>query len=274
MPGLIYAGGPGGFTEPPTLEKNLVGGSLNGTATANPYIYAFDPVVLTTNATYCSGLTNTPVIRPLLQIDKTALYKQGTPIAGIKGFSKSDIGTSLVGQATIFPAYGGVASGGQINYPYSEQALYGQDKATNRNFCQHFSGEVGNRFFGHIDMNSTDWPSGLTIGHQFDGQLAAFVLTPYGTTLGNYYTIQPLTGTAGVAGNGAGATFCCIRIIGPKANDPNYNVLVANDGQTYNGATGGAKTLPASGRILAGPLVEFELLESYNQGLTGVMYTT
>jgi hypothetical protein len=238
MPGFVFAGNKGSYTGVPNVGKYLLANSMNGTGTPPAAaIMAGDVVCLTSNASLTSN--SQIVVRMLLAADKTAVYKQGTPVAGILGVAASDVASTSTGAAMAPPAYLGLTNQASIPYSYSEPGLWGADKATSRNYLKVnlFSG--GNFFLGRLDMAA----GAITLGHQFDDALAGIILnTTSGVTT---YTVDTT----------ATGTSACLRIIGPNEQDPLYNTLVAS----------GAAT---------GPSVFFQAVGSFEQYSTGVVYTS
>lgn len=251
MPGIVYAGTLGGKFTSVQYVDYLAADSMNGTGTPPACsMLAGDVLALTTKTTLTSS--NNTVCRMLLAADKTANYQVSSVDAGAVGIAVFDMNTNASGVAGSPPALGGVANGSAINYPMSDPTLRGNDMATSRNYVHVATADSANIFRGRIDMNSTDWPSGLTLQHQFDGITAGFILT---TTSGvTNYTIQPTTGLGGISTNGATVAQSIIRILGPWQDDPLYNTLVA------------------SGAAL-GPYVQFQFLGAYNQSANGIVYT-
>ena len=73
------------------------------------------PVVLTTKSTLTTA--SNPVVRTLLAADIAAFYKEGTPVAGILGFSLADAVTDSSGVAGIQPAISGKAAAAEPILP-------------------------------------------------------------------------------------------------------------------------------------------------------------
>lgn len=241
MPGIQFAGSEAGFTGVPNVNKYLLANSLTGTGTPPAAaVYTGDIVALTQASALTSG--GNTVVRQLLAADKTAHYLQGSPVAGLLGVCMNDVQSNASGIATAPPYIGpGVTSGAPINYPLSESAMWGADRATNRNYMKVALFEPGNVFLGRLNMVA----GAITLQHQYDGLLAGIIMT---TTSGvTQYTIDSATAS------GADA---CVRIIGPNEQDPLYNTLVA------------------SGSSVQGPSVFFEVLSSFCQFLTNVVYTS
>lgn len=241
MPGVIFGGGEGNYVGVPNVGKYLLANSLSGTGTPPAAaVYAGDLVALTTKSTLTAS--SQVVVRQLLAADKTAHYLEGSPVAGILGVCMNDVSSSAAGIALSPPVIApGITAGAAISYPLSESAMWGQDRATNRNYMKVALFVPGNVFIGRLDMTA----GAITLGHQFDGKLAGLILT---TTSGvTAYTIDSATAS--------GADACC-RIIGPVEQDPLYNTAVS------------------AGVAVQGPSVYFEMLASFSQYLTGVSYST
>lgn len=238
MPGIAFANQQGGMLGTPSVGKYLLANSMTGTGTppANG-LNAGDLVVLTTKSTLTSN--SNVVVRMLLAADKSAHYKEGTPVAGILGVAASSVQTNASGVAQPGPAAGGITTTASISYPYSEPALWGADPASGRNYLKVDLFLPGNVFIGRLDMAA----GAITLQHQYDNTLAGFILN---TTTGvTTYTVD----------TGAAAADQCLRIIGPNTQDPLYNTLVAQN-------------------AAVGPSVFFEVLDSFSQALTGVDYST
>jgi len=198
--------------------------------------YAGDLCALTQNSSLTSG--GQTVVRMLLAADKTAHYKEGTPVAGILGIFSDSFQSNSSGIATAPPVIAGIASGAAINYPLSGPGMWGQDVATNRNYGGVILFQAGNVFMAPLYTGA----GSVTLKHQYDDTLGGFTLT---TTNGiTQYTIN--TTDTGVD--------ACLRILGPNEQDPNYNKLVAQNAY--------------------GPMVFFEVLGSFEQSQTGVVYSS
>lgn len=240
MPGIQFSGSEANFRGVPDVNKYLLANSLAGTGTPPAAaVYAGDIVALTQASALTSG-ANT-VVRMLLAADKTAHYLQGSPVAGLLGVCMDDVASSAAGIAIAPPVIApGVTSGAPISYPLSNSGMWGADRATNRNYMKVALFVPGNTFLGRLDMTA----GAITLKHQYDGLLAGIIMT---TTSGvTTYTIDSATAS------GADA---CIRIIGPNEQDPLYNTTVAISSAT-------------------GPSVFFEVLPSFSQYLTNVVYSS
>lgn len=207
-----------------------------GTPPANA-LQAGDLVALTTKSTLTSS--SNVVTRMLLAADKTAHYKEGTPVAGILGVSAQAVTTNASGVAGAPPPLGAITTNAAINYPLSGPAMQAVDSASGRSYIAVYLFGGRNVFRGRLDMAA----GAITLAHQYDNTLAGFILN---TTSGiTTYTID----------TGAAAADQCVRIIGPDEQDPLYNTVVAQSATT-------------------GPAVFFEVLSSFAQVLTGVDYST
>jgi hypothetical protein len=201
MPGIRFA-----YTlnsGPVAAQGFLLANSLSGTGTppAN-YLRGGEPVVLTTKSTLTSG--GIAVTRQLLAADKTAHYKEGTPVAGILGISEYDCATDANGviNANVPPA--GVTPGASVTYNFPSMAQgIPPDSATNRSRVQIYLAGTQNVFVGALDS--------ATASHALDGTLAGLILTTAsGVTT---YTID----------TGAAAADQCLVIIKPDESDSLYN---------------------------------------------------
>jgi hypothetical protein len=351
LSGFSFQGVRGSQIPVPDRAPYLAANNLNGTGTPPAsQLYAGDLCVLTTKSTLTDANADV-VCRMLLQADKAANYKQGTPVAGILGVNSSPIATNSVGVVQAL----GPLPGGTIYTIPGDSASYGADFASGRNYVvvDRFGGSQ--QFGARLDLNFEDFPTGLTLQHQLDNTLAGiqinfyvWTLTFTGTTsfvvggngtgtygsgtftggvatssLGTastaaqiqtalrtamttalypasvvnsvtvsgtagaamtitspfaiflypgtagsvsttnitgptgqgqpFYTVQVGTGVASV-GNGAAAADECLRIIAPVETDPLYNTLC-----------------PAS---TLGPLVLVEVLGTFQQGATGINYSS
>lgn len=167
----------------------------------------------------------------------TAVYKEGTPVAGILGIAMDSAQSNASGVATQPPALGGITTSAAVPYPYPYAGMQPPDDATGRSQLSVAVFRTGQVFIGTLYVGGGT----VTLQHQLDGTLAGFRLS---TTAG-ITTFQIDTG----------ATTKVLRIIAPNTQDPNYN--------------------KASGIVQTGaPTVYFELLGTYEQALTGVPYTT
>ena len=122
MPGISYYQRTSGATITPNKQPFKLANSMTGTGTPPAaQLQAGDFVVLTTNSSLtASGVT---VCRMLLAADKTAHYKEGTPVAGILGVCTATVDTNSSGAATG----AGVSPGGVIYGNPSEEFTYGVD---------------------------------------------------------------------------------------------------------------------------------------------------
>lgn len=192
MGGMAFAGVSAGMIGTPFIRGYLLaGGSAGGVN-----ISQGDVVVLTTKSTLTSG--GVVVVRTMLAADKTAHYKEGIPVAGLLGIATCDASSNSSGTPTSPSALGGVASGGQVVYPYGYPGTIGLDPLTNRGYLPVMVFAPGYIFKGQL--NSGNASSALT------NTLGGLILTS-GT-----FTID----------TGAAAADQCLEIIGPDTSDPNY----------------------------------------------------
>lgn len=235
---FTFAGTRGGNTMAPTIQKYLLANSLTGAGTppANA-LRANDPVVLTTASALTSG--GAVVCRQLLAADKTAHYKEGTPVAGILGIAAQDVQTNSSGVAGAPPAFGNITTNAAINYPLSGPAMQQSDVYTGRSYMPVYIFNDINIFKGQLYMGA----GAITLGHQYDDTIGGITIS---TTSGiTKWTIN--TSDSGTDG--------CVLILGPDEADPLYGTAVAS------GAT-------------TGPTVFFTILPSFQQVNTGVNYST
>lgn len=236
MPGIRVVGAEAGFRAVPNVHAFLLANSMSGAGTPPTNALQAGDVVCLTQATALTA-SGASVIRMLLAADVTAVYKEGTPVAGVMGIAMDSASSSSAGVAIQPPALGGITTSAAIQYPYSYAGMQAPDDSTGRSrqrVALFTDGEVfGGNFYTGGGI--------ITMGHQYDGTLAGFNLS---TTAGiTTFTID------------VGATTKILRIIGPNTQDPLYNVAVAN------AATRGCE-------------VFFEVLPAYQQWLTGVVYST
>lgn len=222
----------------PEIFKYLLANSLTGAGTPPANALRFnDIVVLTTKSTLTSG--GNTVARQLLAADKTAHYKEGTPVAGLLGIALDDVQTNASGVAQGPPALGGITTNAAIPYPLSGPAMQQTDVATGRSYINVATFGGSNIFSGGLNTSG----GAITLQHQYDDTLAGITIS---TTSGiTTFSIDPL----------AAAADQCVRIIGPDESDPLYNTLVGTTATVF-------------------PRVFFQVLGSFAQILTGVPYAT
>jgi len=196
MPGIRYAGTRGGAVGVPPTAPYLLGKSQT--------IYAGDVVCLTTNATYSASTI--PVQRDLLAADVSANYQQGGSNVGVLGFCMDDVIVNSNYQATTGPAFGGVANGSQVIYPYTYDGLIAVDPNTTRGYGRVCLFDQENIYAAKLSAASAAGTLALV------NTLAAFLLTTSGgiTT----YTIDT-----------TGASTNILRIVGVNTSDPLYGAV-------------------------------------------------
>jgi len=167
-----------------------------------------DLVALTTKSTLTAA--GAVVVRMLLAADKTAHYKEGTPVAGILGVQEYDASTNSLGQAVGNTAPAGVAVGSGVTYSFPSMAGgIPQDPVTNRSRDQVYSAGQGNVFVAALDATATVGSPAL------NNTLAGLILTvASGVTT---YTID----------TGAAAADQCLEIINCDESDPLYVAATA-----------------------------------------------
>ena len=218
MPGFMFYNKKGGVTAAKSQIEGLLANNLVGFVPPTAPIQQGD-LIVQTKAAALTDSALTPVVRMLLAADKTANYKQGTPVAGILGVPIDGAATDALGRAS-----GSAASpGGVIFAVPSISAGIGPDRATGRNVMSVIQAGFGNTFKARIDMNAADWPTGLNLSHQFDNQLGGVILNygqqfpalPVGTASGSsatlaagtyYFVTTYLTGTGESAQSAIGST--------------------------------------------------------------------
>ncbi len=238
MGGFQFAYRKGGLIPVPSVEPYLLANSMTGAGTPPANAVQAGDLVVLTQATALTSSGNT-VVRMLLAADKTAHYKEGTPVAGILGVSAWAAQSNASGVAFGPPPLGGITTSAAIPYPLSQSAMQAPDTASGRSYLgvNLFTG--GNVFLARLDMAA----GAITLAHQYDDTPAGVILN---TTSGiTNFTIQPAPT----------ALDQCMRIIGPNEADPLYNTLVAQN-------------------AAVGPSVFVEIMPAFDQYLTAVVYTT
>lgn len=198
MPGIRFAYAVGGQVGVPDLIQGLLAGGSAGGVTIN---YG-DMVVRTTKSTLTANAV--PVFRTLLAADVTATYQQGGNIAGIYGMGMEDVTTNSSGQATSPPALGGIATGGQVVYPYGYDGLQAVDSNTSRSYTRVLEA-TGNMVF------AAKLTTASAVGSPALIQTAA-ALTLTGT--------NPTVFTVDTTGGSTN----CIEIVGINTSDSNYGL--------------------------------------------------
>lgn len=194
-------------------------------------------MVLTTKSTLTSS--GNTVLRMLLAADKTAHYKESTPVAGILGVAAWAARTNASGVAVGTPPLGAITTSAAIPYPLSQAGMQASDPGSGRSYeaVDLFTG--GNVFLARLDTAA----GAITLQHQYDNTPAGVILT---TTSGvTVYTIEPAPT----------ALDQCFRIVGPNEADPLYNTVVAQS-------------------AAVGPSVFVEIMPAFDQYLTAVNYST
>ena len=204
MPGIRFGYAVGGNVGVPNIVTALLAGGAGGGIVIN----SGDFVVKTTKANLTAN--NVPVIRTLLQADITALYQQTALIAGIFGLALEDVTTNLVGQATVPPALGGIATGGQMQYAYGYTGLLGIDANTQRGQGRVIPCTSQMVFACKLDPASAPSTPALI------GTLAALKLTG---TLPSLFTIDTTGGSTNI-----------VRIVAVNQSDPLYGL---NGGEVF-----------------------------------------
>src|ERR1700722_40338 len=236
MSGFSFQGVRGSQIPVPDRAPYLAANSLNGTGTPPAsQLYAGDLCVLTTKSTLTDANADV-VCRMLLQADKAANYKQGTPVAGILCVNSSPIDTNSGG---VVQALGPMPGGTIYSLP-GDSAGYGADFASGRNYVvvDRFSG--AQQFGARLDLNFEDFPNGLTLQHQLDNTLAGIQINFYVWTMtfsGN--------STIVVGGNGTG-TYSGGTFTGGTATSTLGTTTTAAQAQTAIRAAMTTSLYPAS----------------------------
>jgi hypothetical protein len=162
-----------------------------------------DLVVQTTKSTLTAN--GVAVVRMLLAADKTAHYKEGTPVAGIFGVAEYDCATDGNGIINGNVTAPNVANGAGITYNFPSNALrVPPDINTGRSRVQIYLANTVNVFVGALNSGSSAATAAL------NNTLAGFILsTTNGVTT---YTID----------TNAAAADQCITIIKCDETDPLY----------------------------------------------------
>lgn len=193
MPGIRLAYTLNG--RPPVMVEELIGKSET--------IYAGDALALTTNATY--AINSVPCVRKVLAADKTAHYKEGTPVAGILGVAEWGGTTNSSGQWTSAALPGGVQPGA-VNYQFpSMGGGISQEPVTAQSRVVLYGAVGSNVFVCALDSTASVATPAL------NNTLAGLILT---TSNGiTTFTID----------TGAASADQCLRIIRCDESDPLYN---------------------------------------------------
>ena len=197
MPGARFGYASAGQVGVPNIVQALLAGGSAGGVT----IYNGDFVVKTTKSTLTANVV--PVVRTLLAADVTATYQQTGAIAGIFGLALEDVTTNPSGQATSPPAIGGIATGGQVVYPYGYDGLQAVDPNTLRNYTRVIEATGAMVFAIKLSAASAVGTPALV------GTSAALLLTTVnGITTFNVDTTN--------------ATTAVLQIVGINTSDPLY----------------------------------------------------
>lgn len=252
MPGIQFVGRLGVDTAPLKMERLLSNSIAAGSAT-NPALYSGDAVVLTTVAALTgTSPNNGPVLRRLSVADRTANYLQGGALCGVYGVIFDNIITNATGQVTGSP-FGGSPPGNAILNAPNEAYANSFDPVTGRSRANLFVADPSMLFMARIHVNTTDFASGLVLGHQYDGVRVGINFTANGNQ--GIFTLRPAA---------AAADQICI-IHWPNEQDINYGKTVLGTDTFANNALADARS---------GPTVIFSFREEYCQRLNGNMYTT
>lgn len=255
MSGIQYVGRTGNFQDPRKEEK-LLSNSIAAASATNPALFWGDFVVLTTVAALTGTAPNNgPVLRRLSVADRTANYLQ-TAAAGIYGVIFDNIITNSSGQITGSPWSGSPPGNAILNMP-NEAGSASFDPVTGRSRANVFVVDPTMLFMARINVNTTDFASGLVLGHQYDGTRCGICFTANTGVNSNQavFTLRPA----------AAAADQILIIHRPNEQDPNYGKTVLGTDTFANNAIADARS---------GPTVIFSVREEYCQVLNGVMYTT
>lgn len=200
MPGVRFAYATvGQVGVPNAIQALLAGGSAGGVT-----VYSGDFVVRTTKSTLTANAV--PVVRTLLAADVTAVYQQGGSIVGILGAAEEDVTTNGSGQAIQSPALGGIATGGQVIYPYGYDGLQAVDPNTSRSYTR-----------------VTQATNGMVFGIKLSAASAAGTPALIGTT-----AALLLTTTNGITNfqvDATKATTAVLQIVAINTSDPLYGAV-------------------------------------------------
>lgn len=199
MPGVRFASSIAGQTGSPNLVPCVMAGGTGGGVT----MYSGDFVVKTIKTTLTANVV--PVLRTLLAADVTATYQQTGAICGIFGAIEEDVTTNSSGQATSPPAFGGIATGGQVVYPYGQAGLNPVDSNTGRGQVRVLQA-TGSNIYG-IKLSAASAVGTLAL---IGKQVALLLTTTSGVTLFQVDTTN--------------ATTAVLEIVGINTSDPNYGL--------------------------------------------------
>ena len=156
-------------------------------------------------ATVAPSTSSIPVVRMLIAADKTAHYKEGTPVAGIMGVAVWDANTGSTGQIQGSVSAAGVNTGTGVilNFPSISSGIP-VDPNTARARIDYYTASEMNVFLGKLDSTA----AAATPAR--NNTLAGLILTTAsGVTT---YTID----------TGAAAADQCLRILRCNEQDPLY----------------------------------------------------
>jgi hypothetical protein len=204
MPGVRFAQSVAGLTGVPNLVAALMAGGSAGGVTMNGGDLVVKTIKSTLTANAPGTSTPVPVLRTLLAADVTATYQQGGSICGIFGAIEEDVTTNGSGQATSPPAFGGIATGGQVQYPYGQAGLNQVDPLTARGQVRVLQATGANVYGIKLSAASAIGTPALI------GKSVALLLT----TLSNGQTLFQVDTT--------NATTAVLEIVGINTSDPNY----------------------------------------------------
>lgn len=251
MSGIRFAGRAFGPATP-SKWSGLLANSLAATGTPNTALFPGDIVARTTVSALTSG--GVPVVRRLLVADRTASYLESAVAVGVLGIVGDALTTNASGQVNGAPPLAGGAGGPIFSVP-SEAASIPPDPATLRSRISVILALPDVYFVGRINVNTTDFASGLTLGHQYDGLLAGLCFTTDTNNNDTIFTLRPAAATA----------LAIIEIIRPNEQDPRYNTLILGTDTFSNNALADSRS---------GPEVIFRFLTAYSQQRNGVVYST
>ena len=259
MPGISYVGRRNGLTVPIRSER-LLSNSIAAASATNPALYSGDIVVLTNIAALTGASPNNPaVIRRLSRADGAAFYADAGPIrTGVLGVTFDNVITNATGQVIGSPHQGAPPGNAILNMP-NEAGAIPVDPVTGRSRLNVFIADPTMVFMARINVNTTTFAAGLTLGHQFDNVRAGIAISANGNQ--GIFTIDTAaTNTDVIATNK-----CPLIILGPNESDPNYGKLVLGTDTLANLAIADARS---------GPTVLFSFAEEYCQALNGRPYPT
>jgi hypothetical protein len=221
----------------------LAANSLTG-ATA---LYDGDLLCRTTVAALTAN--GVPVVRRLLAADKTAHYQDGAGNnVGLVALSQDGYTSDANGRVTGNP----YVQGGVFLQVPNEATATSPDPVSGRSILNCPALDPSVLLSIPVNINTTDFPAGLTLGNQYDGTLVGLIIT----TINNisYYSLQPA----------AAAADKIFTVHGPDLSDRLVGTLVTGIDTSANNVLNDA---------IKGPRLLVRLLDAFSQINNGRVYT-